>query len=113
MVQQFVLIAGRTTRQGTSLNEGKWSAAYLEEVQTVWMCPHDMAQLGIKSGQKILLRSNWGQVEVVCQAARPEELPSGVLFMAYGEASSQLMGAATHATGMPDSKGLDVEVIVP
>jgi formylmethanofuran dehydrogenase subunit D len=31
-----------------------------------------------------------------------------MLFISYGDKSSQLMGGETHGTGMPDSKGLDV-----
>jgi formylmethanofuran dehydrogenase subunit D len=33
-----------------------------------------------------------------------------VLFMPYGDRPSRLMGGDTHGTGMPDSKGLDVEL---
>jgi formylmethanofuran dehydrogenase subunit D len=31
-------------------------------------------------------------------------------FIAYGPVSSQLMGEETHASGMPNSKGFEVEV---
>jgi formylmethanofuran dehydrogenase subunit D len=31
-----------------------------------------------------------------------------VLFLPYGDLSSRLMGADTHGTGVPDSKGFDV-----
>jgi len=34
-----------------------------------------------------------------------------MLFMAYGPASSQLMGGDTAGTGMPISKNLEVEVV--
>ena len=37
---------------------------------------------------------------------------AGVLFIAYGPESSKLMGGETHGTGMPDSKGIDVELTV-
>jgi formylmethanofuran dehydrogenase subunit D len=33
-----------------------------------------------------------------------------LLFIAYGDMSSRLMGGDTHGTGMPDSKGIDVEL---
>ena len=35
-------------------------------------------------------------------------LPPGMLFIAYGDLSSRLMGADTHGSGIPTSKGLDV-----
>ena len=41
-------------------------------------------------------------------AAKAGELPVGVLFIAYGDLSSRLMGPDTHSTGMPTSKGIDV-----
>jgi formylmethanofuran dehydrogenase subunit D len=37
-------------------------------------------------------------------------LPAGLLFMAYGPPSSQLMAGETQGTGMPNSKSFEVEV---
>jgi formylmethanofuran dehydrogenase subunit D len=108
MQEVFVLIPGRTSRQGTSLNEGKDSADYLEEISTLQVSQQDMRRLGLKDGDKVRLRSLQGAVELPCRAAKGDELPSGVLFLAYGDWSSRLMGGDTHGTGMPDSKGIDV-----
>ena len=110
MAENFVLIPGRTSRQGTSLNVGKDSAEYLEETGTVLVSPEDMAKLGLVGGEKVRLRSEHGEAELVCQAARKDELPRGLLFVSYGPQSSKLMGGDTHGTGMPDSKGIDVEM---
>ena len=35
-----------------------------------------------------------------------------LLFIAYGDLSSRLMAGDTHGSGMPTSKGLDVELEV-
>jgi len=112
MVNGFVLIPGRTSKQGTTLNEGKLTAAYLRETETLLMNPDDLQRLGLQSGNMVQLRSAHGSVTVPVEAAKSGELPSGVLFIAYGQVSSQLMGGDTHGTGMPDSKGLDVELTV-
>jgi formylmethanofuran dehydrogenase subunit D len=112
MAETFILIPGRTSRQGTTLNEGKLTAAYQEETGTVQIPPPDMQRLGLVNGQRVRLRSNFGVVEVPCVAAKAGELPPGILFIPYGDASSRLMGGNTHGTGMPDSKGIDVEVSV-
>jgi formylmethanofuran dehydrogenase subunit D len=106
----FILIPGRTSRQGTTLNEGKFTAAYQEETSTVMMNPDDMARLALKNGDRIRLRTSQGQIELPCQAAKAGELPKGVLFLPYGDMSSRLMGGDTHGTGMPDSKSFDVEL---
>jgi formylmethanofuran dehydrogenase subunit B/formylmethanofuran dehydrogenase subunit D len=90
------------------MNEGKLTTNYIEETNTLQMNPEDMARLGLKAGDRVRLRSPQGQVELPCQAARATDLPSGLLFLAYGDASSRLMGGETHATGMPDSKTFDV-----
>jgi formylmethanofuran dehydrogenase subunit D len=106
----FILIPGRTSRQGTTLNEGKFTPGYVEETSTLLMNPDDMARLGLKGGDRVRLRSEQGQVELPCQASKAGELPPGLLFLPYGDLSSRLMGGDTHGTGMPNSKGIDVEL---
>jgi formylmethanofuran dehydrogenase subunit D len=106
----FILIPGRTSRQGTSLNEGKFTSVYVEETSTLSMNPDDMTRLGLKNGDRVRLRSEQGLIELPCQAAKAGELPPGLLFLPYGDLSSRLMGGDTHGSGMPNSKGIDVEV---
>jgi formylmethanofuran dehydrogenase subunit D len=110
MDENFILIPGRTSRQGTTLNEGKLTASYIEETNTLFMCPDDMHRLGLANGQRVRLRSAHGQVELSCQAAKAGEVPAGLLFLPYGDPSSRLMGGDTQGTGMPDSKCLDVQL---
>jgi formylmethanofuran dehydrogenase subunit D len=51
-------------------------------------------------------------VEVAVTPAKADELPEGLLFIAYGDISSRLMGGDTHGSGMPTSKGIDVKLEV-
>lgn len=106
--ESFVLIPGRTSKQGTTLNEGKATDGYRKETGTLLISSEDMQRLGLDDGERVRLSSQQGSVELPCRAGRKGELPAGVLFIPYGSASSQLMGGDTHGTGMPDSKGLDV-----
>jgi formylmethanofuran dehydrogenase subunit D len=108
--ETFILIPGRTSRQGTTLNEGKFSKDYVEETSTLLVSPEDMGRLGLKNGDRVRLRSEQGQVELPCLAAKAGELPPGVLFVPYGDMSSRLMGGDTHGTGMPNSKSFDVKL---
>ena len=110
MPEPFILIPGRTARQGTALNAGKLQPEYCEETSTLFMSPADMKRLGLAAGDRVRLRSEQGQVELPCQPAKEGELPSGLLFMPYGDLSSRLMRGDTQGTGMPDSKGFDVEL---
>ena len=108
MAEPFVLIPGRTSRQGCGISAGKFSAEYLDETSVVQLASTDMKRLGLTSGDVVKLSSADGQVELAVRAATGDELPPGVLFIAYGDLSSRLMGADTHGSGMPTSKGLDV-----
>ena len=110
MAETFILIPGRTSRQGTTLNEGKFTQEYLEETSTLLMSPEDMTRLGLKKGDRVRLRSETGQIELPCQDAKQGALAAGVLFLPYGDMSSRLMGGDTHGTGMPNSKCFDVEL---
>ena len=106
----FILIPGRTSKQGTTMNEGKFTPGYLDEINTLQMNAEDMARLSLKNGDKVRVRSETGVIELPCLAAKAGELPPGLLFLPYGDQSSKLMAGDTHGTGMPTSKGIDVEV---
>ena len=110
MVASFILIPGRTSRQGCGINEGKFNETYQQETHLLQVAPSDMEQLGLTAGDTVRLTSDFGQAEVPVIAAKRDELPAGLLFIAYGDISSRLMGGDTHGSGMPTSKGLDVEL---
>ena len=110
MSDVFILVPGRTSQQGCGISEGKFSAGYQEQINRVQMAPGDMERLSLNEDDRVQLRSEFGEVEVKVIAAKADELPPGLLFMAYGDASSRLMGGDTHGSGMPTSKGLDVTV---
>ncbi|NIL98109.1 MAG: formylmethanofuran dehydrogenase [Planctomycetales bacterium] len=108
MSDPFILIPGRTSKQGCGISEGKFEENYQREINTLLVAPEDMERLGLSDGDKVRVTNETGQIEVAVAAAKPDELPAGMLFIAYGDLSSRLMGADTHGSGMPTSKGLDV-----
>jgi formylmethanofuran dehydrogenase subunit D len=108
MAEQFILIPGRTSRQGTSLNVGKTKEEYLDETGTLQVSGEDMQRLGLTEGDLVRLWNEVGEVTVPVKTAKGDELPPGLLFISYGDKSCRLMDSNTHGTGMPDSKGLDV-----
>ena len=110
MAETMTLIAGRTSKQGTSLNAGKLKEAYVDVTTTVEMNEEDMTRLGLQNGDQVRLQTDVGQAVVRCKSRKATDLPAGMLFMAYGPASSQLMDGDTAGTGMPISKHLDVEI---
>lgn len=112
MPATFILIPGRTSDQGCGISEGKFKDKYQAEINTLQVAPSDMERLGLVKGDRVRLKSAQGQVEVAVTAAKKDELPEGLLFIAYGDISSRLMGGDTHGSGMPTSKGIDVELEV-
>lgn len=110
MGESMILIPGRSSKQGTSLNKGKLKEEYLAITSTVEMNEDDMARLGLGEGDPVRLRSIDGETVVNCKPRKAADLPSGLLFIPYGPPSSLLMGGDTAASGMPLSKNIDVEV---
>jgi formylmethanofuran dehydrogenase subunit D len=109
MPETFVLIPGRTSKQGCGISEGKFTEGYLAETTTLMVASKDMERIGLANGDRVRLTSETGgQIEVAVAAATGDELPPGVLFIGYGDLSSRLMGADTHGSGMPTSKSFDV-----
>ena len=104
---RFIMNAGRTTKQGQQINIGKDSAEYQAIVSTVTMHADDMKAVGVTSGGSIRVRSEYGEVTFTCIEGR---VPVGMIFVPYGPPTCQLMGRYTDGTGMPTSKGWEVEV---
>src|SRR5689334_19222336 len=112
MAETFILIPGRTSKQGVGISEGKFKEGYLSETRTLLVAPQDMQRLKLKDNDRVRLISEFGQIDVSIAAAKGDDLPPGLLFIAYGDLSSRLMGGDTHGSGMPTSKGIDVELEV-
>jgi formylmethanofuran dehydrogenase subunit D len=105
--RRFIVNAGRTTKQGQQINIGKDDAAYQATVTTLIMNAADLAELGILAGSTVRLRSENGEATFLCQAGK---VPAGMIFVPYGPPTCRLMGSTTDGTGMPLSKGWEVEV---
>jgi formylmethanofuran dehydrogenase subunit D len=106
----MTLIGGRSSSQGTSLCAGKFGDEYMDVSSTLEMNVEDMARLGLKNNDRVRLRSADGEIVVRCKGRAAKDLPSGLLFIAYGPLSSALMGGDTAGSGMPLSKNIDVQV---
>jgi formylmethanofuran dehydrogenase subunit D len=106
--RRFILNAGRTSKQGQQINVGKDHDEYLAIVNTLTMHAADMQTLGIPAGGSVVLRSEYGgEATFRCQEGK---VPQGMIFVPYGPPTCRLMGGTTDGTGMPTSKGWEVEV---
>lgn len=106
-MSEFILITGRTTEQGKALHKGKDSDEYRQATGFVAMSRADRERLGIEEGRRVRVRTAFGETELELKEG---ELPPGLIFVPMGPAANTLIAAETRGTGMPDSKGLEVEV---
>ena len=105
---KFIFISGRTLKQGRALHMGKHSEEYMREVSSLEMNEQDMSGLMITEGDRVKVRSAHGMTTSCCRGS--EALPPGIVFMPYGPPANLLSGAETGGTGMPDYKGIEVEI---
>lgn len=106
--KRFILNASRSSVQGTLINVGKESEEYLALTSTMTMAASDMQEVGLAEGRMALVRTEFGEAPFKCQAGK---IPTGMIFVPYGPPTCKLMGGDTDGTGMPTSKGWEVEVV--
>jgi formylmethanofuran dehydrogenase subunit D len=104
---KLILITGRSTKQGTGVSIGKEQEGYQVATSVLELSQEDMARYGLVEGDTVKIKTQFGETTVKC---RPQKLPEGLAFIAFGPATSHLLGSETHATGMPDSKGFEIEL---
>ena len=105
--KRFILNPIRTSKQGQQVNVGKQYAEYEAMVSTITIHPEDLKDLGAAEGSTVRVRTEVGEADFRVKGGN---VPRGLLFVPYGPPTCRLMGGDTDGTGMPTSKGWDVEV---
>ena len=106
--KRFILNASRSSDQGKLINVGKESDEYKELTNSMTMAAEDMESIGLAEGQEAIVRTEFGEASFKCKSGK---IPLGMIFVPYGPPTCKLMGGDTAGTGMPTSKGWEVEVI--
>jgi formylmethanofuran dehydrogenase subunit D len=105
--RRFLMNAGRTSKQGQQINVGKDHAEYQTIVNTLIMHPDDMKALNVAAGSSLRVWTEYGEATFQCKEGN---VPAGMIFVPYGPPTCRLMGGGTDGTGMPTSKGWEVDV---
>lgn len=105
--KRFILNPSRTAKQGVGINVGKFTEEYENVVSVMTMHPDDMIAIGASDGDTCRVSTEEGETTFTCT---PGKVPEGQIFVPYGPATCRLMGGSTDGTGMPLSKGWEVEV---
>ncbi len=103
----LTLITGRSTKQGTGISTGKGHPEYREATSMIELSESDMERAGLKDGDRVRLKTSFGTADVKCHRT---DVPERLAFMAFGPACNRLVGGETYASGMPDSKHVQVEI---
>ncbi len=106
--KRFILNSSRSSQQGALINVGKESPEYLALTNSMTMAQKDMAEIGLAEGQMAMVRTEFGEAPFKCESGK---VPEGMIFVPYGPPTCKLMGGDTGGTGMPTSKGWEVEVV--
>ncbi|MEL7567080.1 MAG: molybdopterin dinucleotide binding domain-containing protein [Dehalobacterium sp.] len=102
-----LLITVRTGRQGAAMEKGKLSPEYEQEISILTINGEDFAALDLAEDQRAVLKSSGGEVLVTCRVG---DGPQGLFFLPLGPVANRLIDEETHGTGVPDFKGIPVEV---
>ena len=97
----------RTAQQGVHVNIGKDGDEYKKIVTTLSIHASDMDAMGAVDGDPVLVKTESGEAEFTAVTGK---VPQGLAFVPYGPPTCKLMGGDTDGTGMPTSKGWEVDV---
>lgn len=106
---EFILITGRSLSQGREKEGGKFSEAYKNAVAICELDPQDLEALGIREGDNVRIRTEFGSV-VVKPIPSSQAPHRGIAFIPYGPWASMVTGGETHGTGMPTLKGIKASI---
>lgn len=104
--KRVTLITGRTTKQGEAIHL-KETRQFQDEVSIVQMNAADIQALGLQEGDRVRLSTPYGSTST---GFKRTDVPAGLVFIPFGKLINRIIGNDTQGTGMPDFKGIQVEV---
>ena len=107
---EVIVITGRTTDQGITIDE-KLSNEYMRAVSICEMNEKDMKKIGVKEGDRVLVKTELGEVVLYVKKAEEEDLqpPEGIVFIPMGPYANRVVGILT-GSGTPQYKGVKATV---
>jgi formylmethanofuran dehydrogenase subunit D len=104
-----ILVTGRTISQGTTREGKKKLKEYMESVAVCELDPEDLGKLGIKDGDLVRIKTNYGSVVVRAKASN-QAPHSGIVFIPMGPWANEVIGSDTDSIGMPSFKSIQAEI---
>jgi len=89
------------------MEKGKTNPEYVAETSMLTVSPQDYERLALGEEKKAKVKSSSGEIVVTCRAAAG---PEGIFSLPLGAPANLLIDEQTFGTGVPNFKGIDVEV---
>lgn len=106
-IKRVILVTGRSLSQAMSMEaEGKFSKKYFDAAALVEINPNDADELGLTDRCKVTGR----QGSLILKVKRSGDVPPGTIFIPLGPWASILVDHETESTGMPNLKGISVDI---
>ncbi|MCS7115695.1 MAG: molybdopterin dinucleotide binding domain-containing protein [Nitrososphaerota archaeon] len=106
---KVTLVTGRTISQGITREGKKKLREYMESVAVCELDPEDLGKLGVKEGEPIRVKTNYGTVIVSVKVSTQAPHP-GIAFIPMGPWANEVIGQDTDSIGMPSFKGVEAEI---
>lgn len=106
---EFILITGRTIDQGKFKEHAKITEKYKASVTLCEMHSADMEKLGVKDGDNIRVKTDFGSIVVKVKRSKRIKTP-GIVFIPFGPWVNSILPSETEGTGMPHLKGFKVKI---
>lgn len=104
---KLLMNSGRTYKQGEQLYY-KESPEYSEQTSVCFIHPFDLFELGIEEGEYVEIETAAGKT--VFRTVATEDVVAGEIFLPCGPYANFILPPATHSTGAPDFKTLEVDL---
>lgn len=106
---KVILVTGRTISQGTAREGKKKLREYMESAAVCELDPGDLGKLGIKEGDTVRIKTNYGTV-IVRAKASTQAPHQGIVFIPLGPWANEVIGSDTDSIGMPSFKSIPAEI---
>ncbi len=108
MALELSIITIRDIFQDEAGKKSRYSEEYKSQSALIILDKQDLAGLGVKDGQSLLVKNDVGSV--VVSARLSEDTHPGLAFMPNSPWSNQLVSDATCEAGIPGFKGIKAAV---
>jgi len=107
------IVTFRDIFQYEAQRKGRYSEEYKKLSAQIILDKEDLGKLGIKEGERVMVKNGFGEVVVTARLSDEEPHPQphpGLAFMTNSPWSNQLVGDQVDETSIPEFKNISAQV---